>query len=214
MAIPALLLISALALLVRCSSDAPSGNQEHDGGGATDGDSGSACRGLAGCEGCTCGASNCPVNSPMEATTCTPDSQLGLGQDLCGCDGKTCTQGITCVHVYEPSPWGGGGSGTWFNGCFGLCDTDADCGGLVCRRNRFGLAVCANPDCASDADCTADQCGHCVPLALLFHVGQVLLDFTSSSCVYEGPCRSDSCAGCMTSWEHDKTLKAFHACMP
>jgi len=64
------------------------------------------------------------------------------------------------------------------------------------------------------ADCTADQCGHCVPLALLFHVGQVLLDFTSSSCVYEGPCRSDSCAGCMTSWEHDKTLKAFHACMP
>ena len=124
--------------------------------------------------------------------------------------------GSAC-SVISPPLSTGGGPPNHFNSCFGVCRDDADCGGALCRRNDLGVSVCAMPACASDADCTAEPCGRCVPKVRQYHLLQVLLDYTASSCIYLGGCRPGSCSGCVAAFEHipyrpNGPSTVFHAC--
>jgi hypothetical protein len=173
----------------------------------------SACRGRGDCPYCECPPSTCPLNSPEVATSCTSVPIFSWPPpDECACEGGVCPVGETCLRVFRFPPSSAGGPGGHFNVCDEPCGVDADCGaGRVCRRNEYGLMVCAAPSCTSDTDCTADQCGQCVPGVVPIHAG-MLLDATRSECVYEGPCRSDSCAGCLPNAR--STQDPPHRCMP
>jgi hypothetical protein len=169
----------------------------------------SACRGLDDCTPCACQSCQGP---PTEiATACSPPP-LFSARDECGCDAGACPTNDTCVRVFR-QPLSGGGYGGNQNICAELCSSDADCGvGRVCRASAFGFTVCAVPSCVSDDDCTADRCGHCVPGWLNLHGGRRQYDPSQSVCVYEGPCRADSCVGCFPDPErraHDPP----HRCM-
>jgi hypothetical protein len=125
---------------------------------------------------------------------------------------------MTCIRVTEPAPFGAGGPSELFNACFRVCRDDSECAAGLCRRNQYGVSVCAAPACASDADCTVDPCGRCFPEVLTYHGGQILLDFSRSSCVYQGECRPEVCPNCVPAWEHNQPngpngyLTQFHAC--
>jgi hypothetical protein len=169
----------------------------------------SACRGLGNplCDASL--RSVCPEATPEVATSCSPvPTGFPWPPDECACEGGTCPVGETCFRVFRRALTGGGPSG-YSNICEATCSVDGDCSGsLVCRHNRYGVLVCAAPSCASDDDCTADRCGHCVPEAIGLHGGGSVFDFTGSKCMYEGPCRPDSCAGC-TEWG-----STLHRCTP
>ena len=168
----------------------------------------SACKGLGSCSPCECQSAICPVETPEVATSCSSARGSWPPPDECACEGGTCPVGETCFRVFVRPLTGGTFPGD-MNICEAPCSVDADCsGGRVCRRNRFGFLVCAAPSCASDADCTADRCGHCIPVEIGLHGGGRLLDFTGSHCRYEGTCDSDSCAGC-SSWGPES-----HDCRP
>jgi len=156
-----------------------------------------SCGGLADCFLCACGSSDCIETLPVIATSCSPPSgQTSPPPDECACEGRVCSDGASSVRVFHPPPSALGGPGSVGNICTELCSGDADCGvGRACRRDLHGLKVCATPSCASDADCTADPCGHCVPGIVYIHGGH-LLDSTRAECVYEGPCAGHTCATC------------------
>jgi len=139
----------------------------------------------------------CLDGRPNETTTCTAPPWAFFG-DQCGCDCRTCAEGLTCVIVFNPSPYGLGGPSSWGNRCFEVCRSDADCsGGRVCLFNVYGIEECVErPACLSDADCTADACGYCRPSVVIFHAGEEHLDRSRTGCIYEGPCGPGSCDRC------------------
>lgn len=160
-------------------------------------------------------AQSCPLQSEGFATTwgsrnqlepssssCgVPASTLGPPQqpDECGCEGRSCRAGDTCVRVDQFAPSGLGGPATVRNGCFPLCQTDADCmAPAVCVTNVYGLLVCATPQCRSNDDCDRDDCGACLPGQVPAH-GANYLDASGSRCSYAGSCDASSCAGCFES---------------
>jgi hypothetical protein len=136
------------------------------------------CRGLGNCALCEkCGP--CTGAPPEIATSCSPRPDSPVSgwppSDECECDAGTCPAGKTCVRVFRRPPSGAGGPGGNWNICAELCSGDSDCGaGRVCRPNVHGIAVCATPSCRSDADCTADRCGHCMPGLVPVHGGAVI----------------------------------------
>jgi hypothetical protein len=113
-------------------------------------------------------------------------------------------------------PYSGGGPDRNFNACFVKCENDSDCNGAVCRRNEYGVNVCAQPACISDTDCTADPCGRCVPQVLIYHAGATRLDFSRSSCIYLGKCGPGVCSNCVQAPQrspaNDGNPYPFHAC--
>ena len=175
-----------------------------------------ACNGIASCPFCQCTPTYCIAGNPLEATTCTPDGQRAGFVDRCACEGKTCEAGLTCVRVFNPPPFALGGPGGSSNGCFELCGSDADClSQRVCLTNLHGLKVCVGrPACLSDADCTADACGHCLPKGEWFHAGARYLDPSRSECAYEGRCVASSCAGCSEDFFRASAGGSFHLCSP
>ena len=184
-----------LLMLVLVLGCAERGDSSPDRAGSSEGGS---CRGLAECRQCACSASACLENDPLIAASCAPRDQLGLRPDECACEGGLCPPPQACVRVLHEAPWGAGGPGSPGNICVELCTGDADCGAnRVCRRNLFGLLVCASPACISDADCRSDRCGHCVPRMTVLHGGIQRFDLSQFECVYEGPCFPGSCAGCV-----------------
>lgn len=112
-----------------------------------------------------------------EATDCT-NSQ----RDECACDGLVCPPEQKCLQVVQPAPSVIGGPDTPFNGCFRLCQTDAECEARgVCVGNLYGLMVCSAA-CRSDGDCTASPCGRCSPGYLVGHAGAIYSDPSRSVC--------------------------------
>jgi len=181
------LVLAAALLSVQCSS-APER-----------GDGGSACSGFADCLDCACNLGNCQSNDDPASPGCSPP----------------CTDGATCFHVTVP-PYSDGGPDQNFNLCLVQCENDSDCTGALCRRNQYGVKVCARPACASDADCTADPCGRCVPQVFIYHGGTTRLDFSSSSCIYSGECGPGSCGNCAAALQRslpNNGTPSFHACL-
>ena len=217
---------AVLPLAVHCSAvpgarhesenvrDASAGDETVGDGADKIGDAGDgpSCIGSADCPGCSCDKGDCTFHDGAESTTCTPVDQQRFIHDSCGCDGKTCTGGATCLRVTSPAPHGAGGPPELFNACFGVCRDDSDCNGNVCRRNEYGVSVCAGPACRSDADCKADSCGRCAAAAMVFHGGQIRYDFTRSSCLYLGECGPGVCSACAPPPPPFTTSIKFHVC--
>jgi len=141
-----------------------------------------------------------------EPTTCTSSAQGDTiaPRDECSCGDLRCDPGESCRLVYQQRPVGADGPDDAFNGCFELCQSDAECAAPeVCVGNHYGLKVCAEVECRVDADCSADPCGACAPGYEFQHT--LLADPSASRCVYSGACGADSCAGCSnasTDWHH------------
>jgi hypothetical protein len=127
--------------------------------------------------------------------------------DECACNGLVCSESASCRRVIQPAQNAVGGPDIWFNGCFQLCSSDADCAAPTeCVRDLYGLDVCAMVGCRDKADCSADPCGVCEPGYYGAHGGIDYEDPSKSQCLYPGPCGNNSCAGC-TSWGD-----AWHTC--
>ncbi|HYJ10745.1 MAG TPA: hypothetical protein VEX18_17100, partial [Polyangiaceae bacterium] len=115
-----------------------------------------------------------------EATSCT-DAQ----SDECACNGLACPSEQQCLQVIQPAPSAIGGADSPVNGCFALCQADADCEApSVCVGNLYGLMVCSSVACRSDGDCTASPCGSCSPGYLIGHAGAIYSDPSRSVCYY------------------------------
>jgi len=145
--------------------------------------------------GQSCGAIDSPSppdSLPAEATTCSPTN---AASDGCGCNGKTCSSGQICVQFDSTGSFGGGGIGI-VNSCVAACTSATDCGpGNECRPSSSSVFECGPAQCHSDADCTDDACGHCVPEILLVN-GGMRQDPEIHACVYVGACGTSSCASC------------------
>jgi hypothetical protein len=194
----------------------PGDGEAGPGDGARDPDIGDVdaptCKGISDCSSCRCTPQLCISGGLGDPpTTCNPPSD-GIS-DSCGCGCASCAAGLTCVRVSQPSATGGGG---FRNRCFELCFSDEACGaGRVCRTNINGINVCvAPPSCLSDADCTADLCGHCVPQVELFHIGMRFIDRSKAECIYEGACATGSCTRCREDGIRSTPSGAFHLCTP
>jgi len=131
----------------------------------------------------------CGLADAPEAGTC-PDRPSPVRRDQCGCDGKTCEPGKSCRKITDTV------SGGSFeeNRCYAVCRSNDDCAAeQACVPNRFGVAVCVTPECRSDADCTEDACGHCVPERWMGFQGATWQG--EPRCVYEGPASGTNCGG-------------------
>ena len=85
----------------------------------------------------------------------------------------------------------------YVNRCTSPCVATTDCGpNNECLPDIAGLFECRLAQCQSDADCTRDGCGHCLPALRSMHiVGRTPVPAVHV-CVYEGSCTASSCAGC------------------
>lgn len=143
-----------------------------------------------------------------EATTCTQYPDLDPQRDECGCDGKTCPDGQTCHRIHETL------SGGWYeqNRCYSTCEEQSDCTpGEACLPDRFGVPTCVTPECTTDADCTEDDCGHCIQDQ--WPAFQTSIWWKGlPRCVYENG--DDTCSGAESVQFPLSEPPAMHACHP
>jgi hypothetical protein len=131
----------------------------------------------------------CSAANQQEATSCAGAPGPAF-VDHCGCNGATCPPGESCRQIHETVS---GGSFDQ-NRCFAACQNDADCSGQqICLPNRFQVPTCITPECSSDADCSEDDCGHCVRERWMGFQGA--LWGNAPRCVYEGQLDASSCRG-------------------
>ena len=131
---------------------------------------------------------------PTPATDCSSSGEM---KDQCACGDLVCAAGQTCLKVVQPPPSAVGGGGYYFNGCFEVCEQDADCGsGRVCAGTIYGVRTCVPWVCRSSAECTADPCGICLPGRFHRHISGWMQNEVANLCIYEGVCGPDSCASC------------------
>lgn len=113
----------------------------------------------------------CPYDAPDEATTCSDrgnaarkNPAMGWKPDACGCDGKACPDGLTCV--LETVEAGVACGPQYLNQCVPVCFSHKDCAeDEVCIPARAGHLKsnrCKKATCRSDEDCTERPCGRCV----------------------------------------------------
>lgn len=128
----------------------------------------------------------CDAAQAVERTECTPPEQARLGMDECGCEGRGCGVGETCIAFEDTCSC----APAFHNICVPTaCEAPSDCSdGSVCTPSGFILSPeerCSTPACAGDADCTADGQGRC---ALMLNVplqgGELRL--LGVECVYGG----------------------------
>jgi hypothetical protein len=131
----------------------------------------------------------CSTPNEQEATSCSSSPSV-TQRDQCGCDGAVCPQEQSCRPIRETVS---GGSFTQ-NHCYSVCQNTSECSnGQICLPNRFEVATCMTPECSTDADCSEDDCGHCVRERWLG--GQGMVWGNAPRCVYEGNPDSSSCGG-------------------
>jgi hypothetical protein len=163
-----------------------------------------------------CGPSGAACTFATPRVPTTPNLAAGCNTfnpvlDRCGCDGKTCPAGETCVQALM----GGTGSpDTYANACAVPCVAGDDCGpNSQCLPDVSGVFECRPPQCQSDADCSRDGCGHCVAALRSAHIAGQLPAPDVHVCVYEGPCTATSCAGCIFNYGYaNPAVQGFHDC--
>jgi hypothetical protein len=163
--------------------------------GAPDAQAPTSCAPLGGSPGAN-QAAVYPSRNVFEPVDCTATTAVSFDpEDECACAERSCSMGDTCVRVDQFAMSAIGGPDSDYNGCFALCQSDADCAApAICVRNVYGLDVC-DTTCRTDSDCNADPCGRCVQGVIYGH-GAIWLDPSSSWCGYSGPCEPSSCGGC------------------
>lgn len=131
----------------------------------------------------------CSAPNQQEATSCSGSTDP-MPADQCGCAGAVCPQGQACRKIHDTVA---GGSFDQ-NRCYAVCQSDADCtAGQSCLPDRFDVPTCITAECSSDADCSEDDCGHCVRERWMGFQGAVWGN--APRCVYEGKADSSSCRG-------------------
>lgn len=117
------------------------------------------------------------------------------GSDQCGCEGRSCPVGQSCLQVVELMT--ASEPAYSLNRCFSVCTTDAECGERqTCEVRRYGVKSCGAPfECHDDADCAREPGGVCAPVWGGQAHGGVRFQ-TGVQCVYPGSCDKTSCDGC------------------
>jgi hypothetical protein len=70
---------------------------------------------------------------------------------------------------------------------------------------------CRPPQCNSDADCTRDRCGRCLPTRIPVHSGTLVLSQVHV-CNYEGTCLTGSCTQCSPARSYSDSDGNWHLC--
>jgi hypothetical protein len=126
-------------------------------------------------------------SSPAEATECSPNPS----QDDC-CDSSDCTPGLSCFSTrafnYDNQ--------SEFNVCTSdECTRDSDCSNdTICvPKGTLGrpIAFCISAVCHSDADCTDDGAGRCVPM-----IDECSGGYWTFACAYARPGSCKTNADC------------------
>jgi hypothetical protein len=167
------------------------------GAGGAAGQAGTTCRGLGGALG---GSSQVQPRGAAAPAGCNDGGgQMFPRSDECGCRDLVCDPAKTCLRVFQPPPSALGGPGNYFNGCFEVCNADAECGAnRVCALDFYGVRKCVPWVCRTTPECTADPCGVCRLGRAEFHASWILNE-AANACLYEGPCGTSSCATCVSS---------------
>lgn len=122
-------------------------------------------------------AQECLPGKPPEATECSEFGRENKGPedkkdkwkytyDQCGCEGKTCADGLTCV-LSRKDVGSDGGFIPLRNQCLKVCGSNSDCAkDELCfppLDRYYSVPTCLKASCKTDEECaTEDPCTRCM----------------------------------------------------